>query len=175
MNKNKQTYQIKAEISIQTIFFILMSILIIVIIIYGINKIFLVNDTLTEQDRISVQKEITKAITYCDDPLNKGNIKTFTFENSYFDGIWILGNDIENLKDSIENKDELKLIFDSGDNIVLFKTINSEYPDINNDNIYDIYSINIISSFKLDQSFEKTKYWFDFNKNGIFNIEVKCN
>jgi len=82
----------KGGLTTKSIFFIMMSLIMIWIIFFGINKILLVEKTLTNQEKIIIKKEIKDALKYCQDPLNKGNLKTIKLDKFGFNSICIINN-----------------------------------------------------------------------------------
>lgn len=158
----------KAEITIQTIFFIMMSVFMITIMIFGISKIFLVDEQLSEQDRIEIQEKIKNAISYCDDPLNRGNKKVFEFQNKLFNGVCIINNEVKNNEVNMEYE-YLKEIYLDGDgnNIVLIKTL-FQYGE--NEPIEK----EIISSFKVNKELSETKCWYDVENTGKVEMNIIC-
>lgn len=152
----------KANIGIQTFFFIMMSILMIWIIVFGIQKIFLIDDQLSEQDRIDIQNKLEDSFNYCSDPLNQGNIKVLEFKNKLFNSICVISNLINTGNSNLN--DELQTINDSGHNIVILKTTSSSSGDITD--------YKIIKSF--NSTFTKGGCSFDTNNTGKLRYELIC-
>ncbi len=168
----------KSNISIQTFFFILMSIFMILIIIYGFKKITFVNDTISEQDRILFQKEIQEGFEYCNDPLNKGSSKTISLKSSLFNSVCVIKKDI--------SEDELSSIIglDNSDNlrdeiIGLLATLDSDdsygvifiKSTISNSN--ELSNYNIINFIQVSDSKENICS-FDTKNSGQVDLKINC-
>jgi len=174
-NKNRK----KANISIQTFFFIMMSIFMIGIIIFGLEKIFFVQDTLTEQDRVLIQKQIKDVVEYCQDPLNKGTIKTVVLENNLFNSVCFFNKttDIDNIistagldtSTTIDLTNEINTLQDTLNNsfygAVFIKTTISNSGKLLDYNVIDFIQIDTI----IEQSCE-----FDKKNRGNLNLKIKC-
>jgi len=141
----------KAEISMETFFFILMMLLMIWIIYFGISKLFLVNDTISEQERIDIKNQLKKGFEYCDDPLNAGSFKTIEINSNMINGVCVFTNDINSGNNKLDN--ELNLVKKGGNNIAL----------INGNNIIDSFKVESIKDFC---SFRE--------ENKIFKIKINC-
>ena len=161
----------KAEIAINTIFYIMMGLFMVWILVFGFNKIFLVQDVLSDHERLSIKEEIKDAINYCEDPLNYGNMKIFEFKHDKFNSVCVLGDDI--LDDDVySDKKEFKDIYSAGNNIILVKT-KFEPDKMNNDKyIFEMY--NIIDDFSIDYKIENTICWWDVENTNKIVMEISC-
>ncbi len=106
----------KANISVQTIFFILMVIVFIAILFFGFQKMFESQELLSEIERIEISKKLQDAFDLCDDPLNRGSLKTVYFSNSKFDTVCVLADTLES-----EYENPFGVIHDVGHNVVLLE------------------------------------------------------
>jgi hypothetical protein len=86
----------KTQISVQTIFYILMAIAFVAILIFGINKLFSTGETINERERIEIKNNLKDYFNFCQDPLNKGAKRTFQYNNPKFNTICIV-TDVEKL------------------------------------------------------------------------------
>ncbi len=158
----------KSELMMQSIVYIMMSIFMVGIIIFGYNKIFMVNDILSEQDRGLIIQEIKQGFESCEDPLNKGNFEKIELRGNQFNSICFLGeNDNSNLK---SNFSELEEIFQAGDNVVLLQS--TIYLDEFGSKKFSEF--NIISSFNVDLEILDTNCFFDEENTGILDFDLVC-
>lgn len=133
----------KANIGVQTIFFILMSLFMVWIIVFGISQIFFVKDVLTESDRLEIQDQIKELVNYCNDPLNRGNKYKVEVKHEEINTVCFIS-------DGIDLNTDLGTIYDGGDNVVLLDVTSGDYNDVLNSN-YDI-----VDSFKIYHEFESS-------------------
>ena len=142
------------------------------IIYFGFSKLFLVQDTLSAQEEIEIKNKIEEEFSYCSNPLNKGDFKTFELKHSSFNSFCILGKgfstpsgfsnsefdfELEALKSTIEDKSLgifLKTNYDKSSNSILE---------------FDIVTATEIGKENLD-----LKCFFDENNDGKVEIEIKC-
>ena len=157
--KNKICYNKKAQISTQTVFFVLMMFLMIAILIYGINKIYFVNETLLEQERLEVKKGLEETLNFCDDPLNKGANKNYDFSNqNSFNVVCIIpaGSNLDSLNLDSSLKEEIEILSSTGENIFLIKS------EINEDNgNLELVDSQIIDSLKIETEFDSSSCSFE--------------
>ncbi len=151
--KQKLKYSKKANLSIQTFFFILMSILMIWIIYFGISKMVLVNNTISEQERIDTKNELKIGFEYCTDPLNKGSYKTIEIKSNKINGVCAFTDSI-NSSLNINLQKELKKINESGNNVALFS------------------GTNIIDSFKIEGDYNFCLFREENGKK--FKVKINC-
>jgi len=142
----------KSNIGIQTFFFILMSMMMIGIILFGLSKLFLVNDTISEQDRIDTKNALKTGFSYCEDPLNAGSYKSVNINSKMIGMVCILGDTINS--GNLELDAQLQIAKDSGNNIVL------------------INQNNIIDSFKVETNMDGC-YKREIDGK-IFKIKINC-
>lgn len=157
----------KAQISVQTFFFILMSIFFVWILIFGYNQIRNVDEQISEQEQILLTKEIKGALEYCSDPLNKGSSKIIKIESKKFNGICLIGkNDFNTVKYGKLGIDLNKLKSEQiQDNVFLIKAeikLNSATLE------YDFTNPQLIDSFYADITEPKDSFC-SFN-----TFELKC-
>lgn len=168
MVKNK-----KADMGVETIFYIFMAVIFVVIVGYGVNKLFFVSEQISEVELVKIEKDLKDAITYCDDPLNSGNQRSFNFDHKAFNGVCIFGDDFSSWVKSLEGnwpKEDFESIEDGGDNIVLLQTFYVK----DGSGEYVLNEGRVISSFSLmgvsDKSFCKV------NKDNTEELlfEIRC-
>lgn len=162
-NKNKAT------IAIQTIFFIMMSALMIWIVLYGVQKLFTVDSQITEQDRVFIQNQIENILNKCQDPLNSGNLETIRIKNKNFNGLCLLSKKILTPNDPYYDYEEFKKIYNSNHNTILVKTnfISNSIPN----------KIEVISSFKTELDLNQNEdsiCFFDYKNEGFLIINFTC-
>ncbi len=149
----KKIYGKKTQISIQMFFFILMGAIFVWILFFGYKQITNVNEQLSNQERIEIEKELKYALEYCSDPLNKGSTKIIEFKSNEFNGICTSDADSASSISQLNN-DKIKTLIKGGDNIIL---LNNNEP---------------VGSFFTDTTF-KDKCWINTNNN-LFKIEFNC-
>ena len=153
-----------------------MGLIFVSMLIFGFQKIFLVKDQISQFDKLEIKKNIEDALSYCNDPLNKGNIKTININHKAFDGICVLSDDFQNSQgkyDYLASRfPDLVKVVDAGENVVLVK---SKYT-VQND-ISDLIELMVIDSFKVDlyKGTNENKCWFshETQEPGI-NMEFEC-
>jgi len=165
--KNRQTKSKLAQLSVQTFFFIFMGILMSAIIMYGIQKIFFVQDTLNEQDRVLIEKEIKQTFEYCQDPLNKGNFKKINLDNNLFNSVCVSGGDNFDFILNSNLEDELNQIKSTGDNIILIDSTTNKDGEI--------LEYSIINSFKIEEGIIDKNICYFPDYKGEINFKVICN
>ena len=150
----KKKKEKKTNISMQTFFFILMGLFMIWIIVFGIHKIFFVQNTLSEQNRILLQNQLKRDFAYCDDPINKGSYREIDIRkyHNIFNGVCFLGDHkLDSSKYGSNFVSETNKIKNAGDDVVLIKApILKQIVDGNS--VYKIINgndINIISAFNV--------------------------
>ena len=163
-----------AELTINTIFYILMAIVFVTIVVYGINKMFFIESQMSDIELIKVEDKLEKAISYCDDPLNSGNKKVFSFDHKAFNSICILGDEYEEPSASIHSsfsvsETSLEEVYNAGDNVVLLSTAFTR--DGEN---YIMEDYQIISSLNIDTIGYDAFCKFDYNNSGELEFAVIC-
>ena len=157
----------KKAMEVQSIFYILMSLIMIAIIMFGLKQVTSVSEQLSDTERVEIQNELKKKFESCEDPLNRGNIEFIELEDQKFNAICFLGSDYETsseLQNALNEYDEIVAIGSTGDNVILLKTEFVESTTTKNQ---------IISSFKIQadvSSFCK----FPTKDTSDFNFELKC-
>ncbi|MFW5704878.1 MAG: hypothetical protein ACOCXG_03455 [Nanoarchaeota archaeon] len=168
-NKNKKLKEKKAEISIQTIFYIMMAIIFVAIVMYGINKLFFVNEQLSETQRIEIKNDLEKAFQYCEDPLNAGSMKIIEIKNDRFNSVCVAGNgeigDSETKNETLA--EELSELTETGKNVFFM-----DVDFIESGNNFKITRYNIIDT--LEVSADDSFCVFDEDRDGKITIEVEC-
>lgn len=148
-----------ANIGVQTFFYIMMIMFMIAIIIFGLSKLLSTKELISEQDLAFVKKEVETALTYCEDPLNRGGSKKFEIKHKSFNTIMVLTKDPQNLKSdgtpnigmrSLSTQEDLIKYLDAGENIILANSVFSGKT---------IESFVVIDSFLID---------FDQENNVLF-------
>lgn len=160
----------KAELAIQAIFYVLMGMVFIAILIFGFNKLFLVQDELDRQDLLEIKNDLETAFEYCEDPLNKGNFKTFEFNNKQFNSVCIIDEDILDPTSQYGSIEEFKIIYEAGENVVLL----SSNLVLKQDGTFELLETNIIDSFSAEISYGQTGCFnYDNNKRKL-EVKVSC-
>ena len=158
----------KTQIAVNSIFYILMILFMVGIIVFGMQKLFFTKDIVSEQERLNLQKKIKDTLEYCEDPLNKGNMKNFEIKTNLYNSICILGEDFET--STYTNLEYLLELYDGGDNIILIKT--SFYKDSDgNDQLSDF---TIIDSFYAEIDIPQSNCTFDKKNTGIIQMNIEC-
>jgi len=166
----------KATITTKSIFFILMSIIMVWIMVFGINKIFLIEKTLEDQDKLIIKKELITALKYCQDPLNKGNLKTIELKKYGFNSICLLNKTtelslIEILKTNAVLIDEVEILRESinlTDSIaVLMKTVIDSNSNL-------ILEVNIIDDIIFKNMDIKNFCQWDIENEDNLDLKIEC-
>lgn len=161
---------IRGEIAVNTIFYILMVVFMVGIILFGMQKLFFTQNIISEQERLEIQKDLIDALEYCEDPLNAGNIKYIEFRSKMFNSICILGDDFGSSPSPCDDLEDVDSLYDNGDNIVLLKT--GFYK--NSDNVYVMSDVLIIDSFSVDVDVAETFGFLDKENTGVVKLDIKC-
>ena len=166
---NKRFKSKKGDITMETVFFILMGMVFAGLLIFGFNKIFFIQETMSEQEKQSIRIDIENAFEKCLDPLNRGSVHYEKIQHESFNAICLLGDDASSLLEKNKyglNKNETKLLYSSDFNGILIKS----------DYFKDGKLVNpqIIEQLKLGNSFDTTTcYFYDKTKGGI-ELKIKC-
>ena len=148
----------KSNLSIQTLFYIMMSLLFVAIIIFGIGKLNDVTDVISEQERIEVVNNLKERFEKCEnDPLSKGTSYTFSVGNSKFNSVCLIGEDINTIESTYYGLSSLSQIYSSGDNLVFIKASLT-----NIDGVYyfdETGSFNVIDTTRADFIHPTTLCW----------------
>lgn len=153
----------KKAVAINTIFFILMSIMFIGILYFAYDKIILTKDIISEQDLQLLQNDVEDALLYCDDPLNRGSSRSVDLSSSKFNVICLLDEDITSQFGS-----DIGLIYEAGDNVVLLESI--FYDDDNRFN----NEYNVIASFNIDLRRNVRGQCWRQDNSGELNMDLIC-
>jgi len=173
----------KGELSIQTLFFILMAFIFVWIIVFGFQKLFLVQDHLTNQEQLEIKSQLKAAFEYCEDPLNRDNFKIFKIKGSKFNSVCLLPTDPDEFISFLTSDDFIGVTFDQsiqsrlyndvvnliegGDNVILFDTEFGKQGNLHVAKGYDL-----IDSFGVDATEEFCA--FDLNGEGVIEFRVQC-
>ena len=151
--------------AINTLFFILMGLMFIGIIYFGMSKIFFLEDEISEQEMQLLKLDIEKAITYCEDPLNKGSNRKLDVTSNKFNLVCLLDEDIVR---KFGSNSDVDIIYSGGDNVILLSGFYLSEDD------FTYQNYNLISSFKIDFLKQpEGKCWFE-NQNNILEMELMC-
>jgi hypothetical protein len=155
------------SVSMNTFFFILMSILMVGIILFGISKLMSLSHEMSKQELNELKNTIKQDLEYCQDSLNKGEIIKIDVNNKEFNGICFLTDNLNSL-DYGDLNSVLENIYNSGDNIVFIKISPN---DLRNN---DFSNVQVIGATNLNGVItEKKSYCVFANKNK--EITIKCN
>lgn len=158
----------KGGIEINSLFYILMIIIFVLLLVFGFKKIFIVNDILSQQEEYEIKKNLKETYEYCNDPLNKGNYRNFEIINQKFNALCILGDNFYETKYS--KYEDFIQIFEGGDNLILIQTD----LRIDGEN-YILHNYNIMDSIKIDiGKISSTFCNFDKDNSGKLLVEIKC-
>jgi hypothetical protein len=113
------------------------------ILMFGYNKLSTINETISQNELLEIQNNVKKVLESCDDSLNRGN-KVFIKIGSKIKKICFLGN-------TPTSDNQLKTIYDSGDNVVLFGNSNEILNSFNVENIIPISGNEIICKERNDK------------------------
>lgn len=169
--KNKLKTNKKA-ITAQTIFFVLMTIMMVWIIIFGIQKLAQTKDIFDDTKKIEIQNNIKNQLEYCDDPLNRGTqllIELGATKN--YNVLCILGEDqiSSNPKFDIPQLGE---IAQTNDNIILART---KFIQESSDIYYDDKDFNIVFSFNAQiNKIPQTSCWDNSETGNKIEISLTC-
>lgn len=168
----------KANISIQTIFYIMMSMVFVWIMIFGFQKIFLIQGELSKQERSEVINDLKDAFEYCDDPLNKGNFQIFEIKSSLFNGVCVLGKDFDSSEEQYGGNSDWVEIRSAGDDVILLNAEFTEKMGVdeygNPKKFYPMSHYAIIDSFYLNYDIKGIYCWFDKDNKGKVEIPIEC-
>ncbi len=177
----------KAELGIETMFFILMGIIMIAIIVFGFNKIFLVNDTLSQLEVNDMKNQIEDAFNHCEDPLAKGDVQVVKFKNNLFNSVCVMSGEVtqddflnllyeNDISYDLNNIDflygvlrDVNTIFQSGDNVILFDSTFIKTQDT-----YLLSDFQITHSFNVNFASDKLFCQFDKEGEGEFELKLTC-
>lgn len=156
-----------------SVFYILMTILLITIITFGSYKLFLVEEVLSEQEQIQLITNLKQEFEYCQEPLNKGSIRNYRVKSTKFN--LIVQTQLIDLNDLVDNglvfySDDIKqkFLLDlrfllETDNTIIIKT------KTDNDKIIEY---KIVTSFSY--SFDKNSIIKDFSQKSYANLKIVC-
>ena len=159
----------KKAMSVSVLFYIMMSIFMVWIIIFGYQKITDTQNVISQQEIFEIEQEITQKFEYCDDPLKRDSQIKIKVKSNNFNVFCLLGEDSSSF--SILGN-ELDQIFETGDNIVLMKT---NLNEVNGNYQIPVDNYNIVSTFRIDlkNNQQRTDCWNDQNE-GRFDIVIDC-
>lgn len=119
-----------ANIGVQTFFYIFMSLIMIWIIYFGYKNIVLVDNEISNQDKMLIEQKLESAVMFCKNPINKGSSKFYEFDNKKFNSICIINSstipimfsspiysgsddDIELIKNSLNHNKSMIVLLDA--------------------------------------------------------------
>ena len=163
----------KKCIAISSIFYIMMIILFVTIVIFGMSKVFEVEDVISKQEKLKLILELKKEFEYCSDPLNFGSIKDYRIKNNVFN--LIIRSDLEELEETIhildfinsnmktQFLDDLKSLVNIDNTIII-------WVDTNKDKKITDYKV--ITSF--NYPIKRNSIIKDFSDDSYLNLKIKC-
>ena len=157
----------RAEIAMQTIFFIMMSIFMVAIIVFGLSRVFMVSEQLSEQERVEIINNLKEGFEYCEDPLNRGNVRVIDLKSSLFNGVCVVGADFSSGYDKLDS--ELASVYLGGDNVVLFK---SKFTRDSQNNLV-VSEANVVDSFLIDYDGD-VGCSFAESGESVVEFEISC-
>ncbi len=150
----------KKALSTQALFFFFMAAIFVYLLIFGFQKIFFVQEELSDQDRRELISKLEDAFSLCSDPLNKGNIQRIEVKNNKIGGVCILGNSPpDTIVEGIENS-EFEELYSTGHNLVFLRKTQG-YIIVDTSEIKDI-------------SVSKTSCSLNEEDKESFFIEIEC-
>lgn len=145
---------------------ILMSIFMVGIIIFGLNKLLVVEETISAQESLEAQEKIRENFEYCDNPLNANSVINFEIDIDNVNAVCILGDDMGVLSQF----EELNQIKDAGDNVILLNAFFEETSS----QTYQFNSIQVLDSFSINyKKLETTRCFTDENTNTL-RVSLTC-
>lgn len=163
----------KANIGVQTIFFIMMAAIMVYILIFGFNNLFKVSEELSEQELAEIRDDLEAAFEFCEDPLNKGNERLVIVRNKAFNSVcWLAEDNTRIQAASPALMDELGIIQEGGDNVILLKT--SFTRQSSGSENFRLEDFIIIDSFHAEVGISRGSCQFDLNNSGEFRILIPC-
>lgn len=158
----------KKAVAINTLFFILMGIMFVGIIYFGLDKMFMIQDELSEQEMQLLKNDIGDAMTFCDNPLNRGSVRIVDVSSNKFNVICFLGTEY-GPGDEIYDTD-LYTIFQGGDNVVIIE-------GLVNGGVFDMsQNFMILNSFRVDlQALPEESGCYVGEDQRNFQISLQCN
>ena len=136
------------------------------IIIFGLNKLLVVEDTISAQESLEAQEKIRENFEYCDNPLNANSITNFEIDIDNVNAICVLGDDMGVL----QGFEEVSLIKEGGDNIVL---LNAFFEGSSSQD-YTFNSIQVLDSFYVDYKEISTTRCYTDQNTGTLDVSLSC-
>jgi hypothetical protein len=159
----------KAAINTQVVFFILMSIFMVGIILFGIQKLTDVEELLSEEEELELQKNIQEDFAFCENPLNRDAFKKIQIESSTFNSVCVYsGSSYDSSYGELAS--QLELLGEGGENIALVQIFFIEHED----GTRSISSYDIRGSFFAEHTFETSRCFTDFENEGVVTINLTC-
>lgn len=161
----------RGEMGVETFFYILMSIVFIWILFFGYQKIFMVQDQISEQDRIEVLNGLKDSFEYCEDPLNRGNVKVVEINGGKYNSLCVIDKNFNFTWDGLNIsivRDDMKSIRDT--------LAEQERVLVLMDTVFvgnELKRFNIVSSFKIDSGDNFCS--FDVENTGSLKARIECN
>lgn len=162
----------KKAITMQVLSMIMMSIFMVAIIIFGLNKLLDVQDSLSQEESLEIQREVTESLEYCENPLNSGGETTFEIEKDPINFVCVLGDSHGEYSSVDQLANQLADINETGDNVVLLSAgLNRDSGEYTIDSSQEV---NIIDSFSAEYGeLSETICWNDEN-TGTIEASVVC-
>lgn len=152
----------KKAIATTTFFYIFMSFIFVAMVLFGLQRLFLLQDQLSEQERLEIRDTLESAHKYCSDPLNRGSERLLEFSHSKFNAYCIV-NDANALEK--EFGINLSVFEQTNENAVLLEVRRIE------DGKAQEYSI--VDSFQVDSS-QNHCYFDQSGKERKVEIQLSC-
>jgi hypothetical protein len=156
----------KKAITTQVIFFIAMSLIMIWIIIFGLQKINTVSSTISQQEEIEIRAELEDAFLFCSDPINSGSLKRIDLSGRPYNSICYNCQLGDETIISQELKDEATILSQAGSNFLLLET------SVSSNNIQEY---NIVGQLQIEElGYSNHIVWLDLDNSEDLEIEIKC-
>lgn len=161
----------KKGLNYNVIFFVLMGFFFVFLLFFSLNKIFFLQEEISEQDLQFLKIELEKSFETCTDPLRRESSRIINLENKEFNSVCILR---ENYLDTVSVGEPLEweTIKEGGDNVVLMKTTFADST---------LIDYTIVGSLKLNielpagpSGSSNHICWYDLENTGDVYIEIVC-
>lgn len=154
-------------ITTQIIFFILMSLIMIWIIVFGFQRITDVQDTLSIQEEIEIKNKLEEAFKFCSDPINQGSLKIIDLTGRPYNSICFNCHGLDSNRFPQEFLEESRILSEAGSNFLLLKT---QFSDAD-----ELEEYQIIGQLKIEElGYENSIAWFDLENSYEQKIEILC-
>ncbi len=147
---------------------ILMTLVMVMILYFGYEKLTEINSMLSQSEIKDVKLKIFELYHYCEDPLNRGDVKIVDVKSSKVGVICLIGQDVSGnyLLDPFDTStsDKLNLITSSdGSNVIIGGVPTNSTGKL---------GFPILAAFKVNIIFHETRCFL--SKNGVTRVKIRC-